>query len=318
MDADSHSPETEGFPASFETFMSVPHANKLSGNRSVILGIPFDCGIHPVRIGSRYGPNAIRQQSALLKRHHPDFPSVDLTRELALVDCGNIQLTPSRIDSSYQAIEAAMANVLGSGARPISFGGDGAITLPQLRAAARQHNGLSVIHIDAHTDTFPGEDTQEGRHTTATTFYRAAEEGLVGPQNSVHVGVRGPTTIPDGLSHSNLLGYHIIGMDELKSGGTGETLKKIRSIVKDRPVYLCVDMDFFDPSCAPGVCAPTWGGPDAYSGLKLISGLRDINIVAADINTVSPPHDVGGMTALLAATVAFEMLALIYRLTGSD
>jgi agmatinase len=316
MDVDSHSPGSEVFPASFETFMSVPHANKLDGNRSAIVGVPFDCGIHPVRIGSRYGPNAIRRQSALLKRFHPDFPSVDLTRELNLVDCGNIQLTPSRIESSYAAIESAMDNVLGSGARPVSFGGDGAVTLPQMRAAARQYNDLSVVHIDAHTDTFPGDDTQEGRHTTATTFYRAAEESLVEPQSSVHAGIRGPTTVPDGLSHSKFLGYHLIGMDELKSDGTEAVQKKIRSIVKDRPVYLCVDMDFFDPSCAPGVCAPTWGGPDAYSGLKLISGLRGIDIVAADINTVSPPHDVGGMTALLAATVAFEILALVYKLTG--
>lgn len=286
------------------TFMGVPHATTPGDARAVVLGLPFDCGTHPQRVGARMGPFAIREQSQLLRPWDGDS-GINPLQSLGLCDLGDADVVPGEIERSYRTIEAAMDLALSGGALPVAFGGDGAIALPQMRALARRHPDLCVLHVDAHTDAYPIEG-----YNNATPFARAFQEGLVDAQRSFHVGTRRSTMVPGVYDYGRQLGYGIVSMEQLMADGIGATLARIADTIGSRPVYLCFDMDFFDPSAAPGVCTPAWGGASAREGLELIRGLKGLNIVSIDINTISPPHDTGGMSALLAATVAFELLVM--------
>ena len=294
------------------SFMGVPFSKDVSQSKAAIVGIPFDCGTHPDRIGSRQGPQSIREQSALVRPYQPPLADFNPLERLNVVDCGDVDVTPGVIQESFDRIEAAISRVAGAGTIPVTMGGDGAVTLPQLRALHKIHPDLVVLHIDAHTDTYPGAGNQiHDLYNTATTFTRAAEEGVVDAKNSMHVGPRGTVTCQGVFEHTREHGYGLIDGDELFHRGFQEVLATIHDKFAGKPVYLCFDMDFFDPSCAPGVCTPTWGGASAREGLSLLQGLAGLNFVAVDVNTVSPPHDVGGMTSFLAATVMIQCLALI-------
>jgi len=298
------------------TLMGAPASWDLASARAAVLGLPFDCGTHAIRIGARLGPSAIREQSALVRRFEPPFADFDPLERLGLVDCGNAKVTPAVIGESYAVIEEAVWRIVGNGVIPITMGGDGAVTLPQLRAVHRKHPDLVVLHIDAHTDTYPGSEGERGQYNTGTTFYRAAEEGLVDTANSFHIGARGTTYLQGAFQHTRSRGYRLIDGAELNRRDIEEVVREVHERLAGRPVYLCFDMDFFDPSCAPGVCTPTWGGASAREGLALLQGIAGLNFVAFDINTVSPPHDVGGMTAFLAATCMHQFLVLACRSLG--
>jgi agmatinase len=296
------------------TFMGIPASPDSSQSKAAILGIPFDCGTHPTRIGARYGPNAIREQSSLVRPYQPPDADFNPIAILQVVDCGNVNVTSSIIEESFERIEQAVDEIVSAGTIPVTMGGDGAVTLPQLRALHRHYPDLVVLHIDAHTDTFPSNGDGKAiyeKYNTATTFTRAAEEGVIDTANSIHVGPRGTLTRPNNFAHTRGFGYELIDGMELYDRGFKNVLSHIHERLQGRPVYLCFDMDFFDPSCAPGVCTPTWGGASAREGLSLLQGLAGLNIVASDVNTVSPPHDIGGMTSFLAGTVMLECLTLV-------
>lgn len=286
------------------TFMGVPHATSPGAAKAAVLGLPFDCGDHPQRVGSRLGPFAIREQSQLLRRWDGDS-GIDPLHALGVVDLGDADVVSGDVDHSYRVIEQAMDLALSGGALSLAFGGDGAIALPQMRALARRHPDLAVLHVDAHTDAYPIDG-----YNNATPFARAFQESLIDPQCSFHVGTRRSTMVPGVCDYGRQLGYGIVTMDQLMAQGIRPVFERIAERIGSRPVYLCFDMDFFDPSVAPGVCTPAWGGASAREGLELIRYLKGLNIVAIDINTISPPHDVGGMSALLAATLAFELLVM--------
>jgi len=295
------------------TFMGVPHARDLGGAKAAVLGVPFDCGTHPVRIGSRLGPSAIREQSALVRPFEPDRADFNPLRVLGLVDCGDVDVTPSRIEEAHDRIESALRGIVDAGTVPLTMGGDGSVTLPQLRALHRRYPDLAVLHLDAHTDAYP-----DAGYNTATTFTRAAEEGIIDVAHSLHIGPRGSTYLPGVFPHTRSLGYQLVTGDELNRAGWRRVLARAQEVLEGRPVYLCFDMDFFDPSCAPGVCTPTWGGATAREGLDFLRGLAGLDFVAFDVNTVSPPHDAGGMTAFLAATVMYECLVLACKAMGLE
>ena len=293
------------------TFMNVPVSSDPADSMAAILGIPFDCGTHPTRIGSRSGPASIREQSGLVRPYQPPHAKFNPLELLNVVDCGDADVTAGVIDQSFETIEPAASTILNAGAAPLAFGGDGAISLPMMRAAHMAHPELAVLHIDAHTDTYAGDGNAiHNRYNVATTFTRAAEEKLVDLEHSFHVGARGPVMVADVFEHTREVGYNLIDGSDLFSQGLVPTADRLKKELRGRPVYLCFDMDFFDPSCAPGVCTPTWGGASAREGLNFLQALAGIDFVAADINTVSPPHDIGGMTAFLAGTVAIEILTL--------
>jgi agmatinase len=297
------------------TFMGVPRRDGPPGSGAAILGIPFDCGTHPIRIGSRYGPHAIRQQSDLLRPYQPPHADFDPLARLEVVDCGNVDVTPGNTSKSFPNIERAVGRIAGNGAIPVTMGGDGSVTLPQLRGLHGVYPTLAVLHLDAHTDTGPG--SEPGEISTSTTFTRAAEEGVVDAEHSIHLGARGTQRRHGAFEFAEGCGYEVISGDDLFERGIGDVLVHLRKRLSGRPLYLCFDMDFFDPSCAPGVCQPEWGGPSVREILAILQGLSGLDFVAFDVNTVSPPHDVGGMTALLAARVMLECLVLACGETAS-
>jgi len=300
------------------TFMGAPHTLDLTGAKAAVLGIPFDCGIHPFRIGSRQGPQAIRHQSQLVRPFNSELADFDPVARLGLVDRGDVRLTPSRIVDAFARIEAACDAIHAAKAIPVTMGGDGSVSLPQLRAAARHHKGLVVLHLDAHTDSYPWAEPE--KYNAATQFTHAAEEQVISATRSYHLGIRGTTYTAGVLGHTKSLGYNVVTMRELLARGFDDVLAEIRGAMAGRPVYLCIDMDVFDPACAPGVATPSWGGFSAREGIDFIRRIAalELNVVAVDVNTVSPPHDVAGMTAFLAAYVLYESLVLLCRRLGLD
>jgi len=297
--------------------MGAPYSHDLATAKAAILGIPFDYGIHPFRVGSRQGPLSIREQSRLMRPYNPELADFSPAKRLGLIDCGDVKLTPGRILDAFERIEAVMARIVAGGVVPVTMGGDGSISLPQMRAVGKRYPGLAAIHLDSHTDTtapVPGNE-----HNTGTQFYHAATEGAIDPKATFHIGLRGTTYFRGGFPRTHALGYRpLIPLNALLERGFADVLGEVRETLKDRPVYLCIDMDVFDPSCAPGVCAPSWGGLSAREGIEFLRGLAGLNIVAVDVNTVSPPHDVNGMAASLAAALMHETLVLLCRYRGID
>ena len=285
------------------TWLGAPSGTPSGRCSAAVLGIPFDCGTHPDRIGARLGPASIREQSTNLRRYDPRN-SVDVVEHLGLVDCGDVPVTASVIDASFAAIDSALDGVLGKGVVAVTMGGDGAITLPQVRALARRTPGSCIVHIDAHTDAYPIEG-----YNTATGFRHMVQEGLIDTARSFQIGMRGPTMVPGVYELCRELGYNMITMRELRETGFDAVAARVIETIGARPVYLCWDMDFFDPSAAPGVCTPTWGGCAAHEGLGFLEMMSPLDVRVLDVNTVSPPHDSAGMTAFLAATVMWTFLA---------
>ncbi len=283
------------------SFLGAPIAATPQPGGVAIIGHPFDHGT-ALRVGARLGPSAIRAASHELGAFDPET-GVDLRQALNLVDLGDTAVVPSRVAQSFATIEAATRAVYKAGAIPLSMGGDGMVSLPQMRAAAATHPDLVTLHIDAHSDCYPiPEDT------TATSFTRAAEEGLVDTQRSFHIGLRGSSRHPEAWSHPRTLGYRVIPMREVRAMGLSALVTAVKESVGSRPVYLCFDMDVLDASVTPGVCNPVFGGFSAVEALDLVEALSDLRIVCFDVNTVSPPQDVENMTALMAATVMVQFL----------
>ncbi|MDA0998113.1 MAG: arginase family protein [Proteobacteria bacterium] len=292
------------------TFMGLDYGHDLTGRRAAVLGIPYDNGAHPSRIGARDGPRAIREASRLIRRFRPPDADFDPLERLRAIDCGDVILVPSMLDEAEAVIEKAISLIAGVGAVPVTMGGDGSVTLGQLRAIAKLRPDLAVLHVDSHTDANPGEGRAKA---TGNTFVRAAEEGLLDVAASTHLGMRGTFYNPGIFEKARDLGYGLITYEEMRTRGVDDVVAGLKQRLAGRPVYLCWDMDFFDPSCAPGVCAPIPGGPSAEVGLRLLRGLEGLDFVAFDINTVSPPHDVQGITAQLAAQVMYDCMVLLSR-----
>lgn len=296
------------------TFMGAPYTLDLTGAKAAVLGVPFDCGTHPFRVGSRQGPNAIREQSALVRPYDPEFADFSPVERLGLVDRGNVRLTPGRIVDAFERIEAAARRIHDAGVIPVTMGGDGSISLPLMRAAGSRYPGMVALHFDSHTDAYGY--TEDDKWNSATQFTHAAEEQCIIPSLSYHLGMRGSTYRQNAFGQPRALGYNIISFAELSQRGFADVLGELHDKLKGRPVYLCFDMDVLDPSCAPGVCTPIWGGLLAREAIELMRGLAGLHIVAIDVNTVSPPHDVNGMTAFLAAHIIYEGLLLLCRRPG--
>jgi guanidinobutyrase len=289
------------------TFMGVPHRADPGDAKAVVLGLPFDCGTHPHRIGSRQGPAAIRKMSLLIRRHDAET-GIDPLDALRVVDLGDAQVTPGEIEPSYRGIEAALDAALANGAVPVTMGGDGAISLPEMRALHRRYPDLAFVHLDAHTDAYP-----IAGYNTATAFSRAFDEGVIDARRSFHVGVRSSLLVPGVYEYGRQLGYRIIPIDQLLERGIAQTFAEVAASIGNAPVYLCFDMDVFDPSVAPGVCTPAWGGLSTREGLAALRACAVLNVVGMNVNTISPPHDPADMSAFLAAHVMFEFLVATAR-----
>jgi agmatinase len=294
------------------TFARRPHSRELAGVDVAVVGVPFDTGAS-YRTGTRFGPEAIRSASTLLREHDPAL-GVDTLEALNVVDWGDVAITPGNAERAVGEIAAQLTDVVETGAIPLILGGDHTIVLAELRALAARHGPLGVVLLDAHADTW---DSYRGeRYFHGTPFRRALEEGLVDPARSTFAGMRGPVYSAADLDDAAGLGFKIIEWLELRELAPGAYADRVRERLGDGPAFLSFDIDFVDPAFAPGTGTPEVGGPTSAHALDLVRALAGVGFAGFDVVEVSPPYDNPGQTtALLAANIAYTMLGLIARQT---
>jgi agmatinase len=293
--------------AGIRTFMRAPHVTDLAGVDAAVYGIPFDTATS-YRTGSRFGPEAIRSASALIRPFHP-VHGIDVVDALSIVDYGDLPVSPGDTERTYAQVEEGLAPLVAAGVFPLALGGDHSVTLAELRALARARGPMALVQLDAHGDTWEAYFGQ--RYFHGTTFKRAAEEGLIEPAASVQAGMRGSLYSAADIGDARDLGFTVIPSEELRALGPEAYAREVLARVGDRPVFLSFDIDFLDPAFAPGTGTPEVAGFSTAEAVALLRALRGIRLVGADVVEVSPQYDgPGQVTALAAANVAFELLAL--------
>jgi agmatinase len=293
--------------AGIRTFMRAPHTTDLAGVDAAVYGIPFDTATS-FRTGPRFGPEAIRSASALLRPYNPAL-GVNVVETLSIVDYGDVPVSPGDTERTYGQVEEALAPLVEAGVFPLALGGDHSVTLAELRVLARRHGPLSLVQLDAHGDTW--EEYFGQRFFHGTTFKRALEEKLIDPAASVQAGLRGSLYGPEDLESARALGFAVLPCDQLRTLGPGGYAGIVRERVGRRPVFVSFDVDVLDPAFAPGTGTPEVGGLSTAEALACLRALGGIDLVGADVVEVSPPYDgPGQQTALAAANVAYELLSL--------
>jgi agmatinase len=310
VDAPHHRPlDAKEIPrfAGVRTFMRAPHTTDLAGVDAAVYGIPFDTATS-FRTGARFGPEAIRSASALLRPYNPAL-GVDVVETLSIVDYGDVPVSPGDTERTYGQVEAALAPLVQAGVFPLALGGDHSVTLAELRVLARKYGPLSLVQLDAHGDTWDEYFGQRFFH--GTTFKRALDERLIDPAASVQAGLRGSLYGPEDLDSARALGFAVLPCDQLRTLGPGGYSGIVRERVSRRPVFLSFDIDVLDPAFAPGTGTPEVGGLSTAEALGCLRALGGIDLVGADVVEVSPSYDgPGQQTALAGANVAYELLSL--------
>jgi len=293
--------------AGIRTYMRAPHVTDLAGVDAVVYGIPFDTGTS-YRAGARFGPEAIRSASALIRPYHP-AQDVNVVEALSIADYGDLPVSPGATERTYAQVEAALGSIVEAGVFAVALGGDHSITLAELRALTKRYGPLALVQLDSHTDTWEQYFGQKYFH--GTTFKRAVEEGLLEPTASVQAGMRGPVYGAEDLAGARELGFTVVESEDLRGLGPTGYATMVRELVAQRPVFLSFDIDFLDPAFAPATGTPEVAGFSTAEALAFLRSLRGINLVAADVVEVAPAYDgPGQQTALAAANVVFELLAL--------
>lgn len=283
------------------SFLRRKYTRDLDGVDVAVTGIPLDLATTN-RPGTRFGPAGIRAASAQLS-WGPLWPwGFDPTERLAVIDYGDCSFDFGRPDGIPGEIEAHAEAILGHDVSLLCLGGDHFLTLPLLRAHAKRHGPLALIHFDAHSDTWKDED---GRVDHGTMFYHATREGIVIPERSVQIGIR--------THNSDPMGFTWLDAGWVHKNGTDAVVAETRKIVGDHPTYLTFDIDCLDPSFAPGTGTPVVGGLSTFQAQSIIRGLDDVNLVAMDIVEVAPAYDHAEMTSLAAASLALDYLCLRAR-----
>jgi agmatinase len=288
------------------TFARCPHTRDLEGADVAVVGAPFDTATS-FRTGARFGPEAIRSASVLLRDYHPPL-DVAVFSTLSVCDWGDTPVVPGNAERSIDLIADSLGEILDAGAVPLCLGGDHLIALAELRAQARREP-VALVLLDAHADTW---DSYYGeRYFHGTPFRRAVEEGVLLPERSIMAGMRGPLYSNQDLADARELGFELITGEELGAMTPSEYGTRVRERVGDAPAVLSFDIDFVDPAFAPATGTPEPGGPTSAEALALLRALAGMEFHGFDVVEVSPPYDNAGQTtALLASAVAYECLAL--------
>tara|TARA_R110002095_G_scaffold193914_1_gene172205 strand:+ start:1148 stop:2143 length:996 start_codon:yes stop_codon:yes gene_type:complete len=292
--------------AEIATFMRVPIAKTLEDTDIGIFGVPYD-GALTNRAGTRHGPREVRNQSTLMRavNHATRINPFELAR---IRDMGDVPLTRMfEVEATHTEIESFAALLLAQDVLPFAIGGDHSISLPLLRAVAKEP--VALIHIDAHTDTT--DSFQGSRFNHGAPFRRAVEEGLIDPTKTIQIGIRGTQNTAEGWDFSAATGMRVMFCEEFHTLGPETAAAQARALVGDNPVYLTYDIDSLDPVYAPGTGTPEIGGMTTHQAQVLLRGLRNLNYVGADLVEVSPPFDVGNLTSLAGAALAYEILCLL-------
>jgi agmatinase len=289
------------------TFARMPHTTDWANADVAILGVPFDTATS-YRTGARFGPSAIRDQSQLLRPWHTEL-AIDVFGSLSVIDGGDLAITPGNAERTAEQIATGLEPVIAAGALPLVLGGDHSIVLGELRAHARARGPVGVVLLDAHADTW--EAYYGERYFHGTPFKRALEEGLIDPQRSLLAGMRGPLYAASDLEEPRSWGFEIVSCDELRGWTPGEYGRRVRERVGGGPSYLSFDIDVLDPAFAPGTGTPETAGLFPHEALAYLRALAGVPFVGYDVVEVSPQFDgPGQVTALNAASVAYELLAL--------
>lgn len=289
------------------TFARLPLVRTLDDVDVAIVGVPFDTGV-TYRVGGRFGPNAVRAASVMLRPFNANL-AIKPFDVLSCVDYGDVAIVPGYIERSYEAIEAAVAPIVEAGVVPLLVGGDHACTLPHLRAT-RSRGPVAVIDFDAHTDAWDSYFGEKYNH--GTWMRRAIEEGLVDVAHSIEVGLRGSIYDTDDWTGLRTeLGLDYLTTEDVFALGPETVAARIRERVGDRPAFISFDIDVVDPAFAPGTGTPEAGGPSARDMLTIVRSLTGIDFVGFDVVEVIPAYDPAGVTATLAANLAYEMLSLV-------
>ncbi|MBK8822076.1 MAG: agmatinase [Anaerolineales bacterium] len=289
------------------SFMRLPVTRELKNIDAAIMGVPYDSAVS-YRSGTRFGPRKIREMSLLLWGHNSTL-NVTPLKELNVVDYGDVSVIPTSIEHTMTAITKMAGEIIETGTKLITLGGDHSIALPLLRAHAKKHGPVSLVHIDAHIDTWESEfDAVPYSH--GTPFRYALQEGLIRKGEYMQIGIRGPLSGANDYAEAKELGARTVTIHEVMEKGVKEILKEVHERMTG-PVYVTVDIDSADPAYAPGTGTPEVGGLSSYQLLQLVRGLHGLDLIGFDLVEVSPPFDHADITAILASNIVFEYLSLL-------
>lgn len=293
--------------AGLTTFARLPRIEDVPTHDIAVVGVPFDSGV-TFRPGARFGPGGIREASRLLRPYNPALDVAPFA-DTQVVDAGDINCNPFDISTALEEIEAGISK-LASGKRPVMIlGGDHTIALASLRALYKEHGPLALIHFDAHLDTWgPYFNTPI---THGTPFRVAIEEGLLIKEHSAHVGIRGSLYSPEDLTDDAEMGFTIVHAREFHTTPFIEIIDRISKRVGDAPLYISIDIDVLDPAHAPGTGTPEAGGLTSRELLELLRGLKDKNLVGADVVEVAPAYDHASITAVAASHCAYDLISIM-------
>ncbi len=293
--------------AEIATFMRAPRVRDPRELDIALIGVPFDGGVTN-RPGARHGPREIRNASTLMRAIH-HVTKVDPYELCRVGDMGDVAFPRIyELEACLDDIAEFYGRVHAAGAVPLSAGGDHAITLPIFRAIAAERP-LGMVHIDAHTDTW--DEFLGSRYMHGTPFRRAVEEGLLDPKRTIQIGIRGAQNSDEGWTFSLESGMRVVFMEEFTELGVAAVIAEARRVVGDGPTYISFDVDGLDPVYAPGTGTPEVGGLTTIEAQALLRGLRGLDLVGGDVVEVAPPFDPSGNTALVGATMMYEILCLL-------
>jgi agmatinase len=280
------------------SFLRCQYTRNLNDMDVAVSGVPFDLATTG-RPGARLGPRAVRTASTNLAWDWPQGWNFNPLDKLKVADWGDCTFDPGQPDIWIEKLEEHASNILATDTAMLTLGGDHFITYPMLKAHAAKHGPLSLIHFDAHSDTW---DDTPGRIDHGTMFFHAKEQGLIVPERSAQIGLR--------TRNPKTHGFNIIEAPEACRATPQDISTQIKSIVGDEPTYLTFDIDCLDPAYAPGTGTPCSGGLTTRQALDILCSLRGINLVGMDVVEVAPAYDVSEITALAGATIAYQLLAL--------
>ncbi|MBY6081405.1 agmatinase [Ruegeria arenilitoris] len=294
------------------TFMRLPAADSLAGLDVAVLGVPMDIGTS-WRSGTRFGPKQIRAESAMIRPYNLATFAAPFD-SLQIADIGDLAINTFSLADSLRIIKESYDAILAQGVIPVAMGGDHSITLPILRAVAAKHGPVALVHVDAHADV--NDEMFGERETHGTVFRRAYEEGLIVPDRTFQVGIRGSGYAASDFTEAKGWGFRQFPAWELWQQNLTQIGALIRKEIGKHPVYVTYDIDSLDPAYAPGTGTPEIGGLTTPQALQLIHALGGMNVVGCDLVEVSPPYDPSGNTALTAANLLFELLCILPGVTS--
>ncbi len=296
------------------TMMRLPTQATAEGLDACFVGVPFDIGTSN-RAGTRHGPRQIRAESSLMRPYNMATRAAPFD-SLMVADIGDVAINPFNLADSIRIIEEAYDSIFSHGCRPLTMGGDHTIVYPILRAAAKVHGPVGIVHIDAHADVNDlmfGEKVAHG-----TPFRRIVEEGLCDPKRVAQIGLRATGYTAEDFDWPREQGFRVVQAEECWHKSLTPLMAEIRGQFGKGPVYISFDIDGLDSAFAPGTGTPEVGGLTSIQGLEIIRGCRGLDVIGGDMVEISPPYDTSGNTAMLGANLLYEMLCVLPGVTYRD